>query len=381
MHTNWENCKHILCIRPDNMGDLVMSSPAIRALKETFGAKISVLTSSAAAGIAGFIPEIDDVIVYDLPWVKHRQHIDPDQFPSLITTLKNRQFDAAVMFSVYSQNILPTAMIPYFAGIPKRLAYCRENPYALLTDWVPDKEPYSFIRHQVKRDLDLVAHVGAFTLQQKLALSISPDAWESAKNKLTQNGIFTDNSWLILHAGVSEAKREYPEQQWAETARQLVNMGYQVLFTGGPDEKTLTDRLCQLSGPNTFSLAGSFSLEEYIALIRYAPLVISVNTATIHLAAATETPVIVLYALSNPQHTPWMAKGSILTFDVPSCLQSKNEVIRYVYQLTAKPGSIVSPDEIVHAAWKILNGHADYIPEILPVAIPVELSESSNHTD
>jgi ADP-heptose:LPS heptosyltransferase len=58
MENNWQHCKHILCIRPDNMGDLLMSGPAIRALKESLGCKITVLTSSMAAGIARLMPEI-----------------------------------------------------------------------------------------------------------------------------------------------------------------------------------------------------------------------------------------------------------------------------------------------------------------------------------
>lgn len=62
--------------------------------------------------------------------------------------------------------------------------------------------------------------------------------------------------------------------------------------------QTKTGRAC-------FSLARMLCLEEFIALIKEAPLVISANTSTAHIAAACNTPVIVLYALTNPQHTPW----------------------------------------------------------------------------
>ena len=65
--SDWMGCKKILCIRPDNMGDLIMSAPAIRALKETFGCTITLLTSSMAAGIVPFLPEIDELMVFDAP--------------------------------------------------------------------------------------------------------------------------------------------------------------------------------------------------------------------------------------------------------------------------------------------------------------------------
>src|SRR5436853_376904 len=106
----WQNCKNILCIRPDNMGDLIMTAPAFRALKETFGAKITVLTSSMAAGIIKHIPEIDDSIIFDLPWVKNEKATYTDSFYKGVEAIKAANFDGAVIFTVYSQNPLPNAM-------------------------------------------------------------------------------------------------------------------------------------------------------------------------------------------------------------------------------------------------------------------------------
>jgi ADP-heptose:LPS heptosyltransferase len=111
---NWQGCKNILCIRPDNMGDLIMSGPAIRALKESFGAKITMLTSSMAKGIVKHMPEIDDAIIFDMPWVKTDDNPDLESFDNIVDLIKQRQFDAAVIFTVYSQNPLPTAMLAYW---------------------------------------------------------------------------------------------------------------------------------------------------------------------------------------------------------------------------------------------------------------------------
>ena len=127
----------------------------------------------------------------------------------------------------------------------------------------------------------------------------------------------------------------------------------------------LTDQLAEAAGDQSFSLGGLFSIEEFVALISKAPLVISVNTGTIHLAAAVKTPIIVLYALSNPQHAPWKAYGKILPFTVPSDLQSKNEVIRYVNTtFFSKKIKTVLPAEIFQAVQTIRNGKTTMIPEI-----------------
>ena len=147
--THWKDCKNILCIRADNMGDLLMSSPAIRALKETFNCRITLLSSRMGNLIAPFINEIDETIVADLPWIKTTAPVNKDDIFSLIEKIQSYQFDAVVIFTVYSQNPLPAALLAYMAGIPKRLAYCRDNPYHLLTHWMVEKEPYTFIYHQV----------------------------------------------------------------------------------------------------------------------------------------------------------------------------------------------------------------------------------------
>ncbi len=70
--------------------------------------------------------------------------------------MRHGGFDAAVIFTVYSQSPLPAAMLCYLAGIPRRLAHCRENPYALLSDWLREPEPQQRTRHEVERQLDLV---------------------------------------------------------------------------------------------------------------------------------------------------------------------------------------------------------------------------------
>ena len=67
---NWRDCKNILCVRPDNMGDLLMSVPAISAVKQSFRCSVSLLTSSMASGLAAYLPDVDEVIEWNVPWVK-----------------------------------------------------------------------------------------------------------------------------------------------------------------------------------------------------------------------------------------------------------------------------------------------------------------------
>lgn len=336
------------------MGDLLMSTPAIRALKETFNSKITVLTSTMAAGIVENIPEIDFLITFDVPWVKSAHASFSTDFSKLTALLKERNFDAAVIFTVFSQNPMPAVMLAYLADIPLRLAYCRENPYELLTDWVPDQEPYSFIKHQVERDLDLVATVGATTADDLLSIQI-PNAWESTQKKLGKNSIDLQKPWLLLHPGVSELKRQYPTAKWIELGKRLVtDFGYQLLLTGSSSEKPLTDEIQKGIGTNAFSIAGLLSLDEFICLIKEALLLIAVNTGPVHIAAATKTPVVVLYAQTNPQHTPWKTPHRVLYFEVPEVLRSKNEVLKFVQQQQEKAPAVVEVEAVLEAVKELI---------------------------
>lgn len=332
MKKDWKECRRILCIRPDNIGDLLMSTPAIRALKGTFNCHITVLVSSAGAAVVPAIPEIDDAIVFDVPWVQTSDIPAPARFNQLVKQLKDGQFDAAVVFTVYSQNPMPSIMLAYLAEIPLRLAYCRENPYQLLTDWVPDEEPYTLIRHQVARDLHLVAHIGATTGDPHLSIKSNEKLWPAVCEKLLKLGIDLRKKWLILHPEVSENKRKYPVSDWIEAGKKIcMSAGCQLLITGKNNAEE-AEEIAGGIGRHAFPAAGLFSLEELIILIKHATLLLSVNTGTIHIASAVHTPVLVLYALTNPQHTPWRVTSKVLYFDVPAPLRSKNEVVKYVYQ-------------------------------------------------
>lgn len=353
----WSNCNNILIIRADNMGDLIMSSPAIRALKQTFHCKITVLTSNMGKLITPFMNEVDETLVYNLPWVKTDEPVQSDEFEQLVEQLKSYRFDAAVIFTVYSQNPLPAAMLAFMANIPRRVAYCRENPYHLLTDWFPEKEPYTFIQHQVERDLKLVEFIGATTADEKLSLSITPIVAQTALQKLAGEGVKIEKPFIIMHASVSETKRQYPVELWIEAGKLVLQeFQCQILLTGAASEKELADTIGKGIGSEVFSIAGLLSIEEFIAVIEKSALVVSVNTGTVHIAAAVQTPVVVLYALTNPQHTPWQVPSKVLYYSVQEELKSKNEVVRYVSDcLMQKDLAYPTPEEIFRAAGELIK--------------------------
>jgi lipopolysaccharide heptosyltransferase II len=316
----WESAERLLCIRLDSLGDVLMMTPAIRALRAGRpGRRITLLTSPSGAAVARLVPEIDDVLVYEAPWVKESPaRPDGARDRDMIRRLQAARFDAAVIFTTFSQSPLPAAMLCYLADIPLRLAHCREKVYGLLSDWVPDPEPAEEIRHEVRRQLDLVATVGARTEDERLSLTVPDRARDAVRALLRAPGIAADTRWAVLHPGSTAASRRYPPELFAAVARRLVSEhGWQIVVTGSEEERALTREIAHASGAPLHDLAGMLDLAGLAALIAAAPVLITNNTGPSHVAAAVGTPVVCLYALTNPQHTPWLVPSRVLSNDVP----------------------------------------------------------------
>jgi ADP-heptose:LPS heptosyltransferase len=108
----------------------------------------------------------------------------------------------------------------------------------------------------------------------------------------------------------------------------------------------------------TRSLAGRLSLPELGAIVQAADLLVANNTGPVHLAAALGTPVVDLYALTNPQHTPWQVENRVLFHDVPCrncyksvCPQGHHDCLRRV-----------EPERVAAAAGELLRATAAAVP-------------------
>jgi lipopolysaccharide heptosyltransferase II len=348
--SGWLAVERILCVRLDSMGDVLMTTPAMRALKNGGGRRVTLLASSAGAAIARFLPEVDEAIEFTAPWMKP-PGATREADRRIISALERRRFDAAVIFTVYSQSPLPAAYLCYLAGIPLRLAHCRENPYQLLTDWVAEPEPQLLLRHEVRRHLDLVAHIGCRATDQRLAFAVPRAARRTLAAARAEAGVDCDRPLVVVHPGASAPSRRYPAASYARAMDLLAaRSDTTVVFTGVRDEVALVSGIREAMTRPSHSLTGRLSIAELGALIERAALLVSNNTGPVHIAAALGTPVVDLYALTNPQHTPWQVASEVLYADVPC---------RYCYKSVCPAGhhgclTGVAPERVADAAARLL---------------------------
>ncbi len=351
MQRGWSDCAHVLGIRLDNMGDVLMCTPALRALRQSGARRLSLLTSAAGARLAPFLPEVDTVLAYDAAWVKNASMGNAhDQ--QAIARVRALRPDAAVVFTAYSQSALPAALLCHLAGVPRVLAYSRENPYRLITDWVRETEPAAGVRHEVRRQLDLVAEVGARADQATLSFHVRDADRRSLAWKLHRQGVTETGGWICAHAGATAASRRYPAALMVRALTGLRGEGRRILLLGGHEDPALAPALAAARPllPGLVDLSGELDLGELGAALEAAAVLICNNSGPAHIAAALGLPVVDLYALTNPQHTPWMTPARVLNQDVPC---------RYCYRSVCPQGhhaclAAVPPERVVTAARELL---------------------------
>ena len=317
--TRWTDVQRVLAVRLDAMGDVLMTTPALRAIHASVsGAHVTLLTSGAGAAVAPHVPEVTAWIGAEVSWMKSApDDLSLDADRALVDRVRSGSFDAAIIFTVHSQSALPAAVVCRMAGIPLRLAHSRENPYGLLTDWVPEPEPDQPTRHEVERQLALVATVGYRTEDVTLSFRVPPEAARRVRSIAADVGIASPRQWAVLHPGVSAPSRRYAPERFVDAGRRLAGDGWRIVVTGSASELDLAARVARGIGPAAVSLAGELSLGELGALLAIAPVLVSNNSGPVHLAAAVGTPVVDVYALTNRQHTPWAVPNQVLSREVP----------------------------------------------------------------
>lgn len=293
--TAWLDAREILAIRPDNIGDVIMLGPALRAIKETSPhARITLLASPAGATAAPLLPWIDDVIVERVVWqdVSGRVAFDPAREQALIARIAERQFDAALIFTSFSQSPHSPGYVCYLAGIPLRAGESKEFGGSALTTELrgaPDET------HQVERNMRLVESLGFVARDRRLRVYLTDADREAARRLLRGVGVTPEAPYVVVHPGASAQARRYPAERYGAVARLLGAHGWQVVVTGVEHERALLD-VVERQAPHAPQIANDDRLSVYAAIIEQAALVVCNDTLPMHLADALLTPEVTLYA-------------------------------------------------------------------------------------
>ena len=318
---SWEGLRRILAVRLDNLGDLVMLGPSLRGLCTRFPeARITLLASPAGAQAAPLLPWVHDVIAHRATWqdASAALPLDPAREAGLVEALRARAFDAAFIFTSFSQSPWPPAFVCYQAGIPRRVGQARDFGGSLLT---VRATPPADCTHQVDRNLNLLEAIGIAVGDRALAVTPPPDAEASAERALRRLGIEPGAPFILVAPGASCAARRYSPSRFAQAVTRLERaVKLPIVLTGSPREATLleTSRM-RARSTGVRALGGDSSVAELAAIVARARLLLGNNSGPMHLAEACRCPMVILYSGTDleEQWQPRRAPTTLLRRPTP----------------------------------------------------------------
>jgi heptosyltransferase-2 len=267
----------ILVVAPNWIGDALMAQPLLARIKRS-GATIDVLAPDWVAPVARRMPEVDEVIAAPL---RHGALQMAERW-RLGRDLRRGGYDAAYVLP----NSWKSALVPFFAGIPKRIGYLGETRYGLLNSLLKKKAPpgrESMVLHYARLAGGPDAPLGS------PRLSVGEQEIREARRRFGIEGEYT-----VLCPGA-----EYgPAKRWPYFKELAQRIGSQVVVLGSAKD---ADAGAGVPGLN---LIGKTSLDEAIRLIAGAAAVVSNDSGLMHVAAALGRPQVALFGSSSPEHTP-----------------------------------------------------------------------------
>lgn len=345
--------KRILAVRLDNIGDILMLSPALRAVKRAVpDASITLLASPAGATMAPLVPHVDDVIPFRALWqdVSARMSADPGPERVLAGQLARRGFDAALIFTSFLQSPYPPARVCADAAIPIRVGQSKEFGGGLLTTWV---RPPGDDAHQVDRNLHLVRALAIEADGTHMDLRVPEESRHAVARLLDDLGVGSSARFVALAPGASCEARSYGPENFAEVAARIAERAQvPVLLVGSSREVRLCESVRSAArSPRVLSIADVTDVPTLAAVIERAALVVGNDSAPMHFADALGTPVLVTFSGTD-------LEGQWAPRHAPSTVLRRKTDCSPCYRFTCdigKPCLALSPEEVARQALEMLE--------------------------
>ena len=279
--------RHVLVVRLDRLGDVLICGPAVRAVA-AHADRVTMLVSAAGAPAARLLPGVDAVLTWECPWIAApAPPVDPSGIETVVSEISALGVDEALVLTSFHQSALPTALVLRLAGVPRVAAISEDYPGDLLTGRLADPgdapEPVRMLA---------VAEAAGFPRPAgddgRLAVRIDAPAPPGTPAE----------PFVAVHPGADAPARAYPAERWRDVVAELTGAGRTVVVTGTPAESALAASVAAAAAPpgRAIDLAGRTDVAALAVLLRQAEVVVAANTGPAHLAAAVGTPVVSLFA-------------------------------------------------------------------------------------
>lgn len=297
--------KNIFIIKIGAIGDLLMTTPAIRALKKANPeASVSLLvgkSSKAAVGRNAYIDElieVDDYIFYKGSLLKRFFHLLP-----LVLKLRKKKYDTVFVF----HRDWRFNFFAFLCNIPERVGFDRDGKGMFLTK----KIRIVGIIHHIDHYLEVIKSIGVKEDGKEMDFAINSPTEEKIKMILIEKGLKEKDILIGISAGGAKnikeemASRRWPLDRYVALISRLSIDGYKILLFGSKTDDFITKHIHKyFYGKNTDSiidLIGLFSLEETAGAMKKCKVIVTHDSGPMHLASALGVPVVAVFGPTDPR--------------------------------------------------------------------------------
>jgi ADP-heptose:LPS heptosyltransferase len=315
--------RHVLVVRTDHLGDMLLTLPIVDALKSASPeCRVSVLASPVNAEAARHHPLVDHVEVDSL----EAKGSGLRGLRRVVSQVRRLRCDAAVVAH-------PTprlALALYVAGVPIRVGTAYRAYSFLFTHRVHEHRRRPPWQHESQYNVNLLRPLGVETTAAPPTWRVAAEESDAVEKLLHERGL-RGEQLVIVHPGNAGSAMNWSPEQFGALGTRLVHDGMRVAITGGPGEVALTATTARAVGPEAIDLGGVLTLGQLAALLSRCAVYVGSATGPTHLAAAVGAPVVALYSpLRSSAPARWGPLGQRVTvlqppvnMVCPTCLGSR----------------------------------------------------------
>jgi len=332
-----QSAQRILVVAPAWIGDMIMAQSFFKSLKAKDPyCQIEVLAPSWTFSLIECMPEVDKALT------------NPFQHGELALTrrirfgrsLQEKQYRSAYVL----RNSWKSALIPYWANIPKRTGWLGEYRWGLLNDVrYLDAEKWP---RMVDRFVALAQPAGydCPEIMPYPYFSVSADTLAAVKSKFSIN---TDQQAIALCPGAEYGpSKRWPVEYYAQLAQKLQEQSYQVWLFGSGNDQQVAQAICQQLEGEVRNFTGQTGLKEAIALLAMSQQVVTNDSGLMHVAAALDKPLVAIYGSSSPYFTPPLSTKAQILYENITCSPCFKRECPLTHHLCMRQ---IVPDKVVEA--------------------------------
>lgn len=340
--------RRILIVRLDRIGDVALSTPVVKAVKEAYPESyVAVMVGPHGHDIMEGNPYLDEVIVYD----KKGLESGPIGNVRFLIELYKRKFDIAIILhpTVRTHILMLLACIPVRVGYDKKMGF-------LLTDKIPHKKQLG-LKHEIDYTLDIIRYLGIEPKDRKIYVPVNKESESRVASLLEHNGVGANDRIVVVNPTASCPSKRWNIKNFAKVSDLLSkNHGVKVVVIASAKDKPFVDKLISLAETKPIDVSGFTTVGDIAALLKRSKLLVSNDSGPVHIACGVGTPVISIFGRSDRGLSPerWGPTGPrdvVLHKDV-GC----ETCDAHNCELGFKCLEAITVDEVMAAAERLLKG-------------------------